>query len=89
MQKKAFVSKVFQMSSVMLIMNISNICYSIFVSKRAGAAGIGMFHLVMSIYSLAVTISVSGIGLTSTRLISDMPSPLPPEPIVRLLRGLS
>lgn len=76
MQKKAFVSKVFQMSSVMLIMNISNICYSIFVSKRAGAAGIGMFHLVMSIYSLAVTISVSGIGLTSTRLISDMPSPL-------------
>ena len=76
MQKKVFVSKVFQMSSAMLFLNISNICYNIFISKKAGAAGIGMFHLVMSIYSLAVTISVSGIGLTATRLISDMPSPL-------------
>ena len=76
MQKKVFVSKVFQMSSAMLFLNISNICYNIFISKKAGAAGVGMFHLVMSIYSLAVTISVSGIGLTATRLISDMPSPL-------------
>lgn len=61
------------MSSVMLFLNISNICYNIYVSKRAGAQGIGMFHLVMSVYSLAVTFSVSGIGLTATRLISDMP----------------
>lgn len=76
MKKKVFISKVFQMSFAMLFLNISNICYNIFISKKAGAAGIGMFHLVMSIYSLAVTISVSGIGLTATRLISDMPSPL-------------
>ncbi len=73
MQKKAFVSKVFQMSSVMLFLNISGICYSIFISKKAGAAAIGMFHLCMSVYSLAQVISISGIGLTATRLLSDMP----------------
>lgn len=76
LRKKVFISKVFRMSAVMFFLNISNICYSIFISRKAGAAGIGMFHLVMSVYTLGVTVSVSGIGLTATRLISDMPSSL-------------
>ena len=58
------------------ILNISNIFYNMYVSKMAGAEGIGTYHLVMSIFSLAVTFSISGIGLTATRLISDMPSSL-------------
>ena len=74
MKKKIFISKVFGMSLVMLFLNISGICYNIFISARIGAEGIGMFHLVMSVYSLFLTISVSGISLTATRLISDMPS---------------
>lgn len=73
MQKKIFISKVFQMSFAMFFLNISNVCYSIFMSKKAGAEGIGMFHLVMSVYSLLQVIAISGIGLTATRLLSDMP----------------
>ena len=76
MKKKVFISKVLSMSAVMFLLNISNICYSIFISRKAGAEGIGMFHLVMSVYTFGVTVSISGIGLTATRLISDMPSPL-------------
>lgn len=76
MQKKMFVSKVLGMSLVMLFLNISGICYNIFISSKLGADSVGMFHLVMSVYSLAMTVAVSGISLTSTRLISDMPSHL-------------
>jgi len=76
LQKRVFISKVFGMSLGMLILNISGICYNIYISSKLGAEGIGMFHLVMSVYSLALTIAVSGISLTATRLISDMPSPL-------------
>jgi stage V sporulation protein B len=76
LQKKIFISKVFGMSLGMLLLNISGICYNIYISSKLGAEGIGMFHLVMSVYSLALTIAVSGISLTATRLISDMPSPL-------------
>ncbi len=76
MKKKLFISKVFGMSFVMFMLNISGICYNIFISAKVGAEGIGMFHLVMSVYSLFLTISVSGISLTATRLISDMPSSL-------------
>ena len=76
MKKKIFISKVFGMSFVMLLLNISGICYNIFMSAKVGAEGIGMFHLVMSVYSLFLTISVSGISLTATRLISDMSSSL-------------
>ncbi len=74
MRKKDFISKVIRLSFVMICLNISNTSYGIFVSERVGAEGIGVFHLVMSVYSLGSVISVSGIGFTSTRLISDMPS---------------
>ncbi len=76
MRKKDFISKVLRLSFVMICLNISNTSYGIFVSERVGAEGIGIFHLVMSVYSLGSVISVSGIGFTSTRLISDMPSPM-------------
>lgn len=76
MRKKDFISKVLRLSFVMICLNISNTSYGIFVSERVGAEGIGLFHLVMSVYSLGSVISISGIGFTSTRLISDMPSPM-------------
>ncbi len=73
MQKKVFITKVFEMSLAMFFLNISTVCYSILMSKKAGAEGIGMFHLVMSVYSVLQVAAISGIGLTVTRLISDMP----------------
>ncbi len=71
MEKRTFIANVFKMSFAMLGANLSGICYSIYISSKAGAEAIGIFHLIMSIYSLATVISVSGIGLTVTRLISD------------------
>lgn len=73
MKKKVFISKVLGMSSVMLILNISAFVYNVYVSSQTGADGIGLFHLVMSVFSFCSCVAVSGIGLTSTRLISDMP----------------
>lgn len=71
MKKSIFISKVMQMALSMLAFNISGMMYGVFVSRRVGPRGIGVFHLIMSVYTLAVTFSVSGMGLTVTRLISD------------------
>lgn len=73
MQKKLFFSKVLQMSATMILFNISSICYGIFISSGSGADAIGIFHLIMSVHSFAVCISISGMSITATRLISDMP----------------
>lgn len=73
MRKKMFVSKVLQMSATMIIFNISNLCYNIFISEKAGAESIGLFHLIMNVQSIGISLSVSGMSLTATRLMSDMP----------------
>lgn len=74
MRKKMFFTKVIQMAMSMFIFNISSICYGIYISSISGADTAGIFHLIMSVYAMGVSISVSGMSLTSTRLLSDMPS---------------
>ncbi|MBQ4528339.1 MAG: polysaccharide biosynthesis C-terminal domain-containing protein [Clostridia bacterium] len=73
MRKKTFILKVAQMSLSMIILNLSGIAYSIFTSGFLPAHDIGLFHLIMNIFSVGVSLSVSGISLTVTRLLSDMP----------------
>ncbi len=72
MRKRDFMSKVVQMSSAMIVFNISDICYSIYMSRVLGAESIGVFHLIMNVFAMGVSLSVSGMTLTTTRLLSDM-----------------
>ena len=73
MSKKIFFSKVLEMTVAMVVFNISNLCYNIFISNRLGAETTGLFHLVGAVYSIGISICVSGMSLTVTRLLSDMP----------------
>ncbi len=73
MRKKVFRAKVFEMTFAMIVFNISNLCYNIFISNRLGAEEIGLFHLVGSVFSVGISLCVSGMSLTATRLLSDMP----------------
>ncbi|MBQ4630414.1 MAG: polysaccharide biosynthesis C-terminal domain-containing protein [Clostridia bacterium] len=73
LRKKDFFYKVIQMSLSMILVNFSGICHSIFVSRKIGAEEMGIFQLVMSVFSLGVSLSISGIPLTATRLLSDIP----------------
>lgn len=72
MRKRDFMSKVVQMSAAMIVFNISDICYSIYMSKVLGAESIGVFHLIMNVFAMGVSLSVSGMTLTTTRLLADM-----------------
>ena len=45
--------------------------FGAFISRTVGAEGTGLYTLVMTVYSFAVTFSTSGIGLTVTRLVAS------------------
>lgn len=44
--------------------------FNSFITKNIGAEGIGLFTLIGTVYSFAVTFATSGISLTVTRLVS-------------------
>lgn len=62
------------MTSVNLIMKSAGVGFNSFLTSKIGTDGIGLFQLVMSVYSLAVTFSCAGIRLASTRLTVEINS---------------
>ncbi len=60
------------MTAVNLIMRSISVSFNAYLTEKIGTSGIGLFQLVMSVYSLAVTFSCAGIRLASTRLTVEI-----------------
>lgn len=54
-----------------LAMRFVGMVWQIWLVGRIGETGIGLFQLILSVSSLAVTLAVSGIRFTTTRLVSE------------------
>lgn len=71
MNKRVFLINVVILTAGSLLMRMLNIGYRVFISDQIGAAGLGLFQLIFSIFILAITISTSGISLAVTRLVAE------------------
>lgn len=60
------------MTAVNLIMRSVGVSFNAYLTNKIGSSGIGLFQLVMSVYSLAVTFSSAGIRLATTRLTVEI-----------------
>ena len=54
-----------------LAMRTVMVWFNAYISSKIGAEGMGLYTLVMSVYSLAVTIAIFGMGLACTRLVAE------------------
>lgn len=54
-----------------LIMRTVGVFFHVFISKRIGAGGLGLFQMIMSVYAFALTLAISGIRLTTTKLVAE------------------
>ncbi len=60
------------LTATSVLMRILAMCFQIYMTQRIGAAGIGLYELLMSVYGFAVSLAVSGIKLSTTRLVLEM-----------------
>lgn len=74
MKKKEFVSSVISLSLSMLVIQVASMGFSVYVSSRLGAVQMGRYHLVMSVYSFALTVAFSGVPPAAARLVSEASS---------------
>lgn len=56
------------MTAVNLVMRSISVSFNAYLTNKIGSSGIGLFQLVMTVYSLAVTFSCAGIRLATTRI---------------------
>ena len=68
--KKRFVRDGLMLTVVALSARSVSMIFSSFLAKSIGSEGVGLFTLVMTVYSFALTFASSGIGLTVTRLVA-------------------
>ncbi len=58
------------LTATALIMRSISMTFQVYLSDRLGAAGMGLFTLIMSVYGFAVTLATSGNHLATVRLVS-------------------
>ena len=75
------------MAGAALCLRLMGMAYTVFVSGKLGAEGMGLITLVSSVYGLAVTFATSGVHLTCTRLVADALALNSPKEAGRALRG--
>ncbi|MBR4953163.1 MAG: oligosaccharide flippase family protein [Oscillospiraceae bacterium] len=68
---KTLIMNTFLLTAASLVMRCIAMAYQVWLAGQIGAAGIGLFQLVMSVNVLCVTFAISGIRFTATRLISE------------------
>jgi len=68
---KIFLINTTILTSTSLFINGINTIFNIYIANKLGSEVIGVYQLVLSIYFFAITISTSGINLTTTRIISE------------------
>ncbi|MBP3696313.1 MAG: oligosaccharide flippase family protein [Clostridia bacterium] len=60
------------MTATNLLMRSVAVSFNAYLTSRIGSAGIGLFQLIMTVYSMAVTFSCAGIKLASTRVTVEI-----------------
>ena len=68
---KAFLWQGILLTLTAFLIQAVGIAFNIYLSNKLGANGIGLFQLIMSIYSFAVTFATAGINLAATRLVAE------------------
>ncbi len=69
--RKRFFLNGILLGAVGLLVRSVSIFFNSFITSKIGAEGIGLFALIGTVYSFAVTFATSGISLTVTRLVSS------------------
>lgn len=75
------------LTAVSLAMRTVSMFFGAFISSAVGAEGVGIYTLVMTVYSFAVTLATSGVSLTVTRLVAGAVGEGKPHEVGRIISG--
>ena len=71
MQRKKLILNALFLTLTTVTLGFVNMGFRVYISNKIGAEGIGLYQLIMSIYVMGMTIAISGIRVTTTRLVAE------------------
>lgn len=67
---KRYIANALILAGCTLLMRTVGVAFNAFCVNKVGSEGMGLFSLVMSVYTFAVTLATSGVNLAATRLVA-------------------
>ncbi|MBO3445636.1 oligosaccharide flippase family protein [Clostridium sp. CCUG 7971] len=71
MKRKNLILNALILTSTTMAVGFINMGFRVYLSNKIGTEGMGLYQLLMSIYMMAATLAISGIRVTTTRLIAE------------------
>lgn len=71
MKRKNLILNALILTSTTMAVSFITMGFRVYLSNKIGTEGMGLYQLLMSIYMMAATLSISGIRVTTTRLIAE------------------
>ena len=68
---KKFILNGLLITAVSLIIRAVSVSFNVYISNKIGAAAMGLFTLISTVYRFAITVATSGIGLAATRIVAE------------------
>jgi len=68
---RRFFKNTLVLSATAILMRSISLSFNLYLKNKLGADGIGLFSLVMNLFSFAVTLATGGVSLLTTRLVSE------------------
>lgn len=66
-----FLANGLMLSAVALLLRTVGVSFNAFLTAKMGATGTGLYQLVLSVYSPALTLATSGVNLAVSRLVAE------------------
>ena len=68
---KKFILNTFILLISSIILQIITMFFNIYISNTIGEEAVGVFSLVMSVYTFGITLASAGINIASTRVVAE------------------
>ena len=68
---KLFLINISILTLTSILMQSISIYFNSYITRKIGTEGIGLFTLIISVYSFFITLSTSGLNLTATKIVSE------------------
>jgi len=85
-KKTVFIKNAAILTASSLILRFAGIIFKVWLAKKIGSEGIGLYQLIFSVYILASTFATSGISTAVTRLVAEELALGSKKSTIRILR---
>ena len=71
-QKHSYAKNAVILTATGLLLRAAGMLFRVYIAARIGAAGMGLFQLISTVYTLAVTFATAGLQMLATRICAEL-----------------